>query len=61
MIRLLLMLCGLAETFLVWFLVALIRESRHGAPHTEPRSGVIRAGERSGEGADGAECIALMK
>jgi hypothetical protein len=61
MIRLLLMLCGLAETFLVWFLVALIRESRHGASRTELRSRVIGAGERSGKGADGAECIALMK
>jgi hypothetical protein len=34
MIRFLLMLCAFAEGFLLWFLVALIRESRHLAPHT---------------------------
>jgi len=33
MIYFLLMLCALAEGFLLWFLVALIRESRYLAPH----------------------------
>jgi len=34
MIHFLLMLCAFAEGFLLWFLVALIRESRHLVPHT---------------------------
>ncbi len=34
MIYFLLMLCVFAEGFLLWFLVALIRENRHLAPHT---------------------------
>jgi hypothetical protein len=34
MIYFLLMLCAFAEGFLLWFLVAMIRESRHPAPHT---------------------------
>jgi hypothetical protein len=34
MIHLLLIVCAFAEAFLLWFLVALIRESRHLAPRT---------------------------
>ena len=50
MIYFLLMLCVFAEGFLLWFLVALIRESRHLAPHTGKadrtrRGPVSRSGE----------------
>lgn len=34
MIRFLLVLCAFAEGFLLWFLVALIRENRNRAPDT---------------------------
>jgi hypothetical protein len=34
MVHFLLTLCVFAEGFLLWFLVALIRESRHSAAHT---------------------------
>ena len=50
MIYFLLMLCVFAEGFLLWFLVALIREGRHLAPHTGKadrtrRGPVSRSGE----------------
>jgi hypothetical protein len=50
MIHFLLIVCAFAEGFLLWFLVALIRENRHLAPHTgkadRTRRGLV---SRSGE------------
>jgi|HubBroStandDraft_1064217.scaffolds.fasta_scaffold1306108_1 hypothetical protein len=34
MIRFVFMLCAIAEGFLLWFLIALIREGRHDATHS---------------------------
>jgi hypothetical protein len=50
MIHFLLIVCAFAEGFLLWFLVALIRESRHLAPRTG-KAGRTRRGpvSRSGE------------
>jgi hypothetical protein len=50
MIHFVLIVCAFAEGFLLWFLVALIRESRHLAPHTGKadrtrRKPVSRSGE----------------
>ena len=55
MIHIFLMLCAFAEGFLLWFLVALNREIRLGAPHTEnagrTRCGSVSRGENGAEGA----------
>src|ERR1017187_2724694 len=50
MIHFLLIVCAFAEGFLLWFLVALIRERRHLAPRTG-KAGRTRRGpvSRSGE------------
>ena len=62
MIRFFLILCALAEGFLLWFLVVLIRESRHRAPDKRdadrPRS---QRGSRSEDDANGAGCIVVLQ
>jgi len=62
MIRFFLVVCACAEGFLLWFLVALIREydtARH-IPWTADRTRHGSVGRREG-GSNDAECIAVLK
>jgi hypothetical protein len=61
MIRCVLILCAFSEFYLQWFLVALTRETRRSASHTERRSPRHASVSRSEDGADGAERFAILK